>query len=428
MAAMADFQRFAGLRYDPDVAGDAAGLVAPPYDVVSAVERTDLYARSAYNIARVDYGEERPGDSDAVNRYTRARADLEAWRDRGVLRRDATPRLYVYDQTFSLDGETRVRRSVFGRLRLEEWARGIVLPHEHTGAAAKADRLRLLEATRVHLSPIMALYRGQGGAALLPDGALGAPLLDASPPGGQRHSLRPVADDAARALCRFLADQRLYVADGHHRYETALNYRNACRVSAASWTGEEPENFVLAALVDIADPGLVVLPTHRLVRLPGPADLGALGRLFEIEAIGAADEAGLVRLLAALAAAPGAFVAVGLAPGRLDLLRRKDAAAIAALVPSGHPEAWRRLDVAVLHHAVLPLLGYEPSPERVAFADDARFILAEVAAGRWDAGLLLSGTPIEEVLAVADAGERMPEKSTYFYPKLATGVVLYPLD
>ena len=426
---MADFRPFHALRYDTAVAGDAAHLVAPPFDVVSAADRADLYGRSPFNVARVDYGEERPGDDASANRYTRARDELAAWRERGVLRQDAAAGLYVYDQEFSVAGRGHRRRAVFGRLRLEAWEEGVVLPHEHTAAQAKADRLRLLETTRVHLSPIMALYRNDSGAPLLPDGAAGALLLDARLPDGGRHSLRALDPAVAAAFSARLAEGRLYVADGHHRYETALNYRDQRRAAAAAWTGEEPESFVLAALVDMTDPGLVVLPTHRLVRLPRPAAVVALAPLFEVEELGAADEASLTRLLASLAAAKGAaFGAVGLAPGRLHRLTVRDAAAVDALMPSGHSPAWRRLDVAVLHEALLPALAYAPSPQRIAFSDDARFVLAEVAAGRWDVGLFLNATPIEQVLAVADAGERMPEKSTFFYPKLGTGLVMYPLD
>src|SRR3954470_9351397 len=253
---MVDFRPLSALRYDPSVAGDASHLIAPPYDVVSDADRAALQARSPYNISRVDY----PANAD----YAQSRRDIEEWLAAGVLTRDPVPDLYVYDQEFVVHGETHRRRGVFGRLRLEEFEKGIVLPHEATGAAAKADRLRLLQATRVHLSPIMAMYQDVTPIA---DADLGVPVLDAVLP-GERHTLRPVRPEVAQAFCHALHDKKLYIADGHHRYETGINYRNEIRDKATTWTGEEPENFIIAAVVDAADPGLVILPTHRLLKLP----------------------------------------------------------------------------------------------------------------------------------------------------------------
>jgi uncharacterized protein (DUF1015 family) len=426
---MADFQPFRALRYDPRVAGDPKTLIAPPYDVVSPAERQEMYLRGPFNISLVDYGEEEPGDNEAENRYTRARDDVEAWRQIGVLRQDETPRLYAYDQEFSVAGKTLRRRAIFGRLRLEEWEKGVILPHENTRPREKADRLQLLQATRVHLSPILAMYRLPDGGQLA-DAALGDVLLDAWMPDRQRHTLRSIRPEAAQRFCAALADQRLYIADGHHRYETALNYRDERRAAAPAWTGDEPENFVLAALVDVSDPGLVVLPTHRLLKLDRPADLSALASLFDVTEVGPADEATLSTLLAQMRAPSDRNVlgAAGLEPGKLHLITARDTAAIDATMPPERAPAWRRLDVAVLHQVVLSALGLAASPERLAFHEDARHVLDAVQSGEWDAGLLLNPTPVEQVLAVAEAGERMPEKSTYFYPKLATGLVMYPFD
>ena len=200
MKSMADLQPFRALRYNPNVAGDAAKLVAPPYDVVAGQARLDLYARSPYNIARVDYGEDRPDIAAEVDHYALAARELKQWLASGVLVREAEPRLYVYDQEFELAGETRRRRAVFGALRLEEWEKGIVLPHEVTGAGAKLDRRRLLEATATQLSPIMGLYKPDGTEDLLDEGAE-APLLDAVLPDA-RHTLRPLRPRGRIALQR----------------------------------------------------------------------------------------------------------------------------------------------------------------------------------------------------------------------------------
>jgi len=423
---MADFRPFRALRYDPAVAGDAAGLVAPPYDIVFGAAREAVYARSPFNIARADYGPDQPGDGEAVNRYTRARRDLDDWRRRGVLKRDEAPSLYVYDQEFRAGGELKRRRAVFGRLRLEEWDRGIVLPHEQTLAAAKADRLQLLRATGVHLSPVLALYRPDLALRFGED-EIGAPVLDAVLP-AERHTLRRLSEAAAARFSAGLKDARLYIADGHHRYETGLNYRNERRAEAAEWTGEEPENFIVAALVDASDPGLVVLPIHRLLRFESQPDLeGALSDVFDIERVDGVD-----KLTSALAAAGrndgNAYGAIGPDGGTLRLLRLRDRAAADARTPADRSEQWRRLDVSVLHHGVLPVLGFEQTPDNIDFTEDAHEAAEAVAAGRWDAVFLLNPTQVDQIIAVADAGERMPQKSTFFFPKLATGVVMLPVD
>jgi len=431
---VADFRPFVALRYDPVVAGDASALIAPPFDVVSPAERQALYATSPFNVSHIDYGEQLPTDTAADSVYTRSRARIEEWSRKGVLGRDGTPRLYVYDQVFALPGEMRRRRAVFGRLRLEEWEKGVILPHEHTGAGPKADRLSLLQNTRVNLSPIMALHRNDRGSPLVPEEALGAPVLDAVMAGGERHTLRPVEPAAAARACEALSTTKLYIADGHHRYETALNYRNERREATPVWTGEEPENFVLAAIVDVSDPGLAILPTHRIIRPRRQPD-DAVRRLdpyFEVEDMGAlGDDVAVTRLLARLAdAASGgaAFGGGGLVEGRLHLLRAKDPATLDALLPADHAPVWRRLDVNVLHHVALPAIGYEMTPDSIEFTEDYRRAVEAVRSGRWPLAFLMNATPIDQVLAVADAGELMPQKSTFFYPKLATGMVMYPLD
>ncbi|HWO73943.1 MAG TPA: DUF1015 domain-containing protein [Dehalococcoidia bacterium] len=427
---MADIRPFRALRYDPAVAGDPARLVAPPYDVVAGRERLELYARSPYNVSRVDYAEDRPDLAPGMDHYAVAHRDLSEWIERRVLCRDAEPRLYVYDQEFTLDGVNRTRRAVFCALRLEPWEKGVVLPHEVTGAGAKLDRMRLLQATRVQLSPVLALHAPDGVPAFT-DKDLDEPVLDAVLP-AERHILRPVKPEAAAAFCAAFQGRKLYLADGHHRYETALAYRDEWRAAAANWTGEEPENFILAALVSIADPGLVILPTHRLVRLPKPlrVQLRSL-RLFSLEDGGVANEPNLEALMRRLREAGGAapaFGAIGLEPGRLHLLTPRDPHAVIARTPADHPMEWRRLDVTVLAHAVLPALGFDGSPENIDYTESHHRALEAVSSGEWDVAFLLNPTPVEQVIAVAETGDRMPRKSTYFYPKLATGVVMRPLD
>lgn len=423
---MADFKPFRALRYDPAVAGAASDLVAPPYDVVSEAERSSLYGRSPYNISHVDYGEGRPGDTDSDNRYTRAAEILSGWRRDGVLTTDSEPRIFVYEQEFTIQGQHKKRRAVFGQLRLAEWDEGIVLPHEVTGAEAKADRLSLLQATSVHLSPVLALHTSDAMSLLGPE-ALEEPVLDAEMP-GERHVLRPARQASAAAFCEALADQRLYIADGHHRYETALNFRNSRRDRAQVWTGTEPENFILAALVAADEPGLVVLPTDRVLRLADP-NVNIEARLqdqFHIISASSLDE--LTAMLASAGQDKPAFGLVGPGEAQLRLIVPKDVDSAAALTPPSHTDAWRRLDVTILHHAVLAQIGFSEAPEDIDYTEDHSQAAAQVASGRWDVAVLLNSTPIEQIIAVADTGDRMPRKSTFFFPKLGTGVVMLPLD
>jgi uncharacterized protein (DUF1015 family) len=428
-----DFRPLRALRYQP-AAGDPSGLIAPPFDVVSAADKAALYARSPNNIARIDYGEDQPGDDAASNRYTRARDLIGAWVASGVLGRDETPRIYVYDQEFTLAGETLRRRALFGRIRLEEWEKGIVLPHERTLAAAKADRLELLRATNTHVSAVMTLYRNDDGAPIVTDTDLEAPVLDARPREGERHLLRRVSEAAAARIQARLADTRLYIADGHHRYETALNYRNERRAAASVWSGDEGANFVMSALIDINDAGLRVLPIHRILTLAGPASdlLARAGRFFDVEAVAASYDDAALSLLGERLAAAGkhttAYATIGLdGGGGLHLLTLRDRAAVDALVPQDRAPVWRSLDVSVLHHALLPQFGDEASLS-LLFNDNASRVRDAVRENANTVGILMNPTGVEEVLDCADLGERMPEKSTFFYPKLATGMLLYPMD
>jgi uncharacterized protein (DUF1015 family) len=297
------------------------------------------------------------------------------------------------------------------------------------------DRLQLLRHLRAQVSPVFALYRDPDGR-IARTGEDGAPLFDATTPDGGRHALFAIdAPQAVDAICAALREAPLYVADGHHRYETALAYRDERRAAAREWTGEEPENFVMAALTSVDDPGLVMLPIHRLVRPPSlPPDLlPRVERFFDVSDITpkSYDGTALLRLLARLAASSAsgtAIGALGLEEGRLHLLTLTDAPAVRALMPA-RSAAWQALDVNVLEYAVLrDCLGVAGGAGAIDYTEDAQRALREVEGGRWPLAFLLNRTPVQHVLAVADAGERMPPKATYFYPKLATGLVLYPFE
>jgi uncharacterized protein (DUF1015 family) len=433
---MVDFRPFRGLRYDASAVGDIGGCLAPPFDVIDAAEQAALHERNRYNIIRLELAHRRADEAPDGERYSRAAAALEDWQAAGVLVREEQPAFYVYVQEFSHDGRRYSRTAVLGRLRLEPWEANVVRPHEETMRAPKQDRLELLRHLRTNISPVFASLRARRpGADLAPPA--GEALFDVETADGGRHRLSALrSPDGLERITHGTQDEPAYILDGHHRYETALAYRDECRAKAASWTGEEPENFVLAALTTADDAGLLLLPTHRRVRPTAPPqDLQQrLQRFFEIEDVTpkSYDGTALLRLLARLSAAGGAgtaFGALGLEEGRLHLLTLRDIAAVRSLMPP-RSDVWQFLDASVFEYAVLrAALGIEPdTPGALEYTDDAQHALHEVEAARWPLAFLLNATRIDQMLAVADAGERMPAKSTYFYPKLATGLVLNPLD
>jgi uncharacterized protein (DUF1015 family) len=416
---MADVEPLRALRYDLPRPGALEDLVAPPYDVLDAEARAALAARSPHNVVHVDLPE---GDDP----YAHAAELLERWRGEGVLVRDAEPALWALTQDYrGPDGAARTRHGLLARVRVEEYGPGRIRPHERTHPGPKEDRLRLTRATAANLSPIFSLYSDPGGEAW---GAV-ADALDAEPFGtatdadGTANRLWRVADaDAIAAVEAALSGSELLIADGHHRYETARAY-------AEEVGGEGPHRYVLMCLVALQDPGLTVFPTHRLVRGLRPEQheqlAVALRRDFEIAEIEPED----------LAPDPSAGP---LELGYIDshfrrafrLTLRDQAIADAAL--EGSSEAYRHLDTAVLEALVLKgALGMTDEDidhlRGLGYSKDAGEARALVESAEYDAAFLLRPTPIEQVRAVAEAGESMPPKSTYFFPKIPTGLLFNPL-
>jgi uncharacterized protein (DUF1015 family) len=421
---MADVQPLRTLRYEPSAVGSLEAVIAPPYDVIDDEERAALLQRSPFNVVEIDLPRADGGDP-----YMHARDTLDAWRQQGVMVREREPALWALRQDFAgPDGSRRVRTGFFARVRVEEYGPGRIRPHERTHRGPKEDRLRLTRATRANLSPIFSLFPDPHGAAgEVLERVTGAdPFETATEQDGTRNSLWRIGEpELVAELQGALADAELLIADGHHRYETA-------RLYADEIGGEGEHRYVLMFLCSLSDPGLTVFPTHRLLSgLKDDSDkqetLGAaLKRDFEVERIGADDLE---------PAAGDGRVAFGYMdshfrqPFRLTL---KDQAIADRALP-GMPEPYRRLDTAVLEALVLRGtlgmseddishqrgLGYSKSLE------DAR---EGVESGRWDVGFFMRATPVEQVREVAAAGESMPPKSTYFYPKVPTGLVLNPLE
>ncbi len=394
---MADVQPLRGVRYDANRIGDLASVIAPPYDVISPAEQAALYDRSPWNVVRLIL----PRESD---RGAAAAAALREWMDGGVLAQDDVPSLYVYAQTFTLaDGRTFTRNGVLCRLGLEEFSRGVVRPHERTFPGPKADRLALMRATGAYLSPIFGMYARPGERLRDLAGATGSPLVDVTTPDGHRHRLWRIVDPAAIARVHTaLAGETVFIADGHHRYETGLAYRQERGGAGGS-------SHILAYLANMEEEGLVILPTHRLVRerlALSSAELQAkLATCFALEPLSRTPR-------------PERAIDVVLPDGGWRLRPRPEASACLADLPP----VVRSLDVAILHGAILrPVLGIGSDGLEFTHDDDEAY--AAVRDGRAGAAFLVNPPTMAEVRAVCLAGELMPEKSTYFFPKVADGLV-----
>ncbi|MEO8228582.1 MAG: DUF1015 domain-containing protein [Chloroflexota bacterium] len=439
---MPHIRPFRGLRFEPDVVGDLSAVVSPPYDVISSTQQQALMARDPHNVVRLDLPAYELGD-EPDDRYRRAARTFAAWRSDGSFRKDPRPSLYAYEQTYRVPGTDleRTQRGFFGRLRLEPFGPGSgVLPHERTLSGPKEDRYKLLRATGANFSPVVGLYADPNGEAarLLADIARSNPTIDLVADDGVRHRLWVVSAESADddgpvgRLIAAAAAGPITIADGHHRYETALRYRDERRMSRSC--EEDPAfDYILMLLLETTSGALTVLPTHRVVRGLGEAGVESLwtglGELFEVERVEAAD-----RLEAA-------FGPAGLAlggHGRFGLWTRQGGALLTArpgafegILPPGG-EALRGLDVTLLQVTLERLAGIDPKATeaggRVGYTKSVAEAVAWVdgAEDGADAAFLLEPTPVAEIAAVAAAGDVMPQKSTYFYPKPVTGLVINP--
>ena len=436
---MADVRPLPGIRYADEA--HLATLVTPPYDVISPEAQARFYDRDPHNIIRLELGRDEPSDDDLDNRYTRAAAAFAEWRRAGVMKQDEPPSFYLYEQRFTSGGQSYARTSLLARVRLEPWDAGVILPHERTLSKPKDDRLKLTRACAATLSPIMSLYDDPAGelASLLGIVRTRAPLAAFSDDAGEEHRLWIAQDDALSAqVAAFFADRQLYIADGHHRYETALTYRDEVRALRHDLEEDDAVNFTLMGLSALNDPGLVVLPTHRILRDLDAARLAALNETLAAHFASEPLEGESADWVRALAAGDAGTAFVLVRPDGARLIQLNDTGARAMLDVRGEDvgasDAWRTLDVAVLHALVLDAaLGVTPAAvragEHISYTRDAEAATTAVRAGSDGAQLaaLLNATPPAAIRDVARAGDRMPQKSTYFYPKLITGLVINPL-
>jgi uncharacterized protein (DUF1015 family) len=435
---LADIRPFHGVHYNPSLVKDLAKVICPPYDIITPQMQQELYQRSDYNFVRIEFGRELPQDKDTDNKYTRASANLKKWLEQGILKVDEKPSFYIDDHHFTHQGKTFHRRGVNCLVKLEDWNSMIVRPHEGTLSRPRGERLNLLWALQANTSPIMALYEdGEEGkiSSILDTRTKARPALNAENVNGESHRLWSITNaepiDRIRAC---LADRPLYIADGHHRYESALAYQRERRSYEQSPPGSQPFDYVMMTLTDIADPGLVILPAHRLVRgmarsaLDGLLD--GLKEFFTVEEL-PLNKANIRSQISGLLSVDKdevKLVLYGLKKGRLLLLTLCDFSVVRPMFPYFHSELYQRLDVSIVDHVILEeLLGltHDIAGAFLDYTNDAPEAIEKVLDGEYQLALIVNPVKPGVIKAIADAGDRMPRKSTYFYPKVPAGLVLY---
>jgi len=435
---VADIRPFRGVYYNQRLIKDFAAVICPPYDIIAPQMKQELYHQSEYNFIRLESSRELPQDTSSDNKYTRSATTLEQWLEQGILEVDEVPAIYLHDHHFKYQGTEYRRRGIIACVRLEEWDKMVICPHEGTLAEPRHDRLSLLWALQANTSPILALFEsGQQVSPLLMAQERSKPMISLSTAGGERHRIWAITEpEVVNQICKSLAHQPLYIADGHHRYESALIYQREKHAYYSSVSGDEAFNFVMMTLIDFSDPGLVILPPHRLVRGVSKSALSrlmtGLKSFFEIEEL-PLNTSGIWQqvddLLGGEANQVG-LILFGLGLKNLFILRVRDPIAISRMMPYFHCELYKGLAVSIVDHVILEkLLGLDTGEEaaKLAYSYDKQDAINRVLDQEYQLAFLVSSVKAEAVKAVADAGDRMPRKSTYFYPKPPAGLVFHRL-
>ncbi|NLY39675.1 MAG: DUF1015 domain-containing protein [Firmicutes bacterium] len=417
---MATIKPFKGLRYNPALIEDLAAVITPPYDVIDGAAQARYYEQSPYNIIRLEYGMIRPGDDERDNRYSRAAATLQRWLAERILIVEEAPAFYIYEQSFAFEGNNYLRTGIAAALKLEPYSSKVVLPHEETHSRPKSDRLELLRHCRANFSPIFGLFPAPGEKlnSLYARAKLEPPLMDLAGKNGERHLLRAVREKALiEQLIELIGAQPVFIADGHHRYETALHY---AAEPGAPLPGSQ---FVLAFLFSLEDPGMLILPTHRLTGRLTPDQKNLLEKImaerFTIGQRGNLRELNMESFIGALRERGRHGTALGLFRGdeALILMPQKCAGG-------------ERLDTALLQELILePLYGGDRTrlEQEISYTRDASEARQAVIEGTSGAAFIMNPTPIEAVTDHARRGKKMPQKSTYFHPKLPSGLLIHHL-
>lgn len=444
---MAEIRAFQGVRYSQEAVGDLGNVVTPPYDVISEDERNQYYDLNEFNVIRLILGKECYDDTPDDNRYTRAAKDYRDWLRRGVLKQDSNRCIYLYRQKFVLsNGEHYERKGFIALLRLEEFDKGMVKPHERTLSGPKADRLQLMRECKTNFSQIFGIYNGAG--TKIPDVLepvyKRTPLIDIIDDTGVQNQVWAVSDvNIIAEVEKGMQDKYVFIADGHHRYETALNYRNEVRSKLGAFTGDEAFNYVMTMFVDMQEPGLVVLPTHRVINEMHVTAEEVFSRAegnFQVDKYPFENDSEKRKVIHQLSVDMDAcyrngVCAFGFYSGdkSVYLLRLKDNDVLREIMTEEEFEAYGDLDVVILQKLLLEAVLQIDQEQitaggKISYVKEAQDAIVEVDKREYAAAFLLNPTRIEQVTRVASMGKVMPQKSTFFYPKLITGLVINDLS
>lgn len=425
---MAEIKAFRGMRFNTEKAGGIKSLCCPPYDIISEEQRLGFIEENQYNIIRLELPK---GETP----YATAAEVLKVWEESGILTLEDKPALYIYEEEFTAYGKRNSIKGLICRLKVEEFSKGVVLPHEFTLSKAKEDRLNLMKATNCNFSQIYGLYMDEEHTSLktIDENSTGAADLEFTDDDNITHRMWIVTDEAViEKLSKDFTERKIYIADGHHRYETALNYRNYCREQGISKEGDA-QDYQMIFLCDMLHPGLVVFPTHRLVRdlesFNKDEVLTKCEKYFNIEKkCGTEDMEEILSEKDKNGEKAFGFYVGG---GEWYLLTLKDISVMDTVLPD-MCQASRQLDVSVLHSLILEeIFGIDKenmaAQINLTYTKFFEEAISLVDAGKMQCSFVLNSTKVTEIRDVATAGEKMPQKSTYFYPKMITGLVMNKL-
>lgn len=420
---MPNIRPFRGLRYDPERAGDIPDLVAPPYDIIFDEWREQLYARNPHNIIRLIKTKEEPGDTETSNKYTRAAGYIGTWMDAGILKRENRPSMYVRADTYAVNGETKTRYGFVALMRVEEFG-ATVHPHEMTLSGPKIDRLELVKATGANLSQIFSIFRDSEDEIqnLLLNAAKAAPDIDFIDEQGIRRRLWIVSDPGFASKLGALMKQRdIIIADGHHRYETAIAYKSLMETRRTS--DDEPFNYVTMYFSSGDAPGMTILPTHRKISgfegFDEDTFFSRLSSAYDLELMEAENVQAVLARIAQYSTGTNAF----------GIYTRQGY----RIARNREPASPKDIDVEVLHNEIIEdLLGIRKADiaagRYVHFSKSPDHAIEDIDSGKDQIAFLLNAITTDELFRKVLDGNRMPQKSTYFFPKTMSGLVMYKID
>ena len=440
---MAEIHPFKGVRYNQNLVGDLSEVICSPSDIITPQKQKELYQLSPYNFVRLDACVADAGDKHEDAKWQRAFNTMQDWLKKGILLVDEAPALYVHNYYFTYLGRNYKRRGIIAKVRLEEWDRMIIRPHERILPELSKSRFSQIKHMKANSSPLMALYKDpeEHISSFLSAGKLGKPIISLRSDGEGTHEVWAITDGGLiKEICDGLADEPLYLADGHHRYASALAFQAECYASNPSASKDDPFNFVMMTLSSVSDSGLIIRPFHRLLRGIPESVLNGLPNdlrgFFEVEewpldmpaVWQKADD--LLAKSASDKPCEAVMILCGLASDRLFILRICDFDVIEREMPASRSEAYKKLDVSIADHIIIEKLlkvGGSNREKMLGFCNESAGAIRRISEGTYQLAILLRAISAEQIIQIADAGETMPEKATRFYPKVSTGFFFYQL-